>query len=142
MALATSARSFHAPSPPVSSARRVVGVKKRRPLSIGVATLGFIGIVSLLLAYVAMTTQLTAQTYRLVSERETRSALLETNNDLRQKVARLESLPRLQAVAVSLHMAEPTRVTAIVPAPAVRRSARSPDIAAGFTGAQNWLRAW
>ena len=72
--------------------------------------------VLLVTLYVWMTAELTAQTYRLHDDQVRQAALLAHDTDLRQQVAKLESLPRLEAAAASLHMQVPSKL-ALVPAP-------------------------
>ncbi|MBC5823865.1 MAG: hypothetical protein GIW99_00930 [Candidatus Eremiobacteraeota bacterium] len=137
-----------AQSAPVSrvapTVRRTIAVKKprRRSIGAGMAALLSIAVLALILAYVAMTAELTAQTYRLVDERAERSALNERNNDLRQKVARLESLPRLQSAAAALQMREPTQFADLAQ-PASMAARRPPSrLVIRFDGMTDWLRAW
>jgi hypothetical protein len=83
---------------------RAMPVVARRTLMIGVP-------LALLIAYVGLTAQLTAQTYRLADDKATESRLLQTNNALHAQVGELESLSRLEAAAVKLHMTYPKRVS-------------------------------
>jgi len=88
--------------------------------------------------YVWLTAQLTAQTYRLHDDQALQTALTLRDNELRQQVARLESLPRLEAAAAKLHMHVPEGVALVAPArPAPTESATS--IAASFAGLRKWL---
>ena len=80
--------------------------------------------VALVLAYVDLTACLTAQTYRLSTESIRNAHLQRTANELRNTVAQLESLDRLQAVAAKLHMSEPTGV-AVVTMPAQQPQRRA-----------------
>ena len=66
---------------------------------------------ALLIAYVGLTAQLTAQTYRLADDKKIETQLVQTNNALRARVGQLESLSRLEAAAVKLHMTYPKRVS-------------------------------
>ena len=83
---------------------RAMPLVLRRTLMIGVP-------LALLIAYVGLTAQLTAQTYRLADDKVTESRLVQTNNALRAQVGELESLSRLEAAAVKLHMTYPKRVS-------------------------------
>jgi C4-dicarboxylate-specific signal transduction histidine kinase len=71
---------------------------------------------ALVLAYVGLTAQLTAQTYRLHDDQARQTALAQRDNELRQQVARLESLPRLEAAAAKLHMTVPGGIALVAPA--------------------------
>ena len=72
--------------------------------------------VIIIMAYVWLTAELTAQTYRLHDDQARQTVLLQHDTDLRQQVARLESLPRLEAAAAALHMQVPSKV-ALIQAP-------------------------
>ena len=65
---------------------------------------------ALVLAYVGMTAQLAALTYRLAEERTHHASLIEREEHLRQTAAALQSLPRLEAVAMKLRMRQPVHV--------------------------------
>jgi hypothetical protein len=85
---------------------RAIPVVVRRTFMIGVP-------LAMLIAYVGLTAQLTAQTYRLADDKTRETQLLQTNNALRAQVGQLESLSRLEAAAVKLHMTYPKRVSVI-----------------------------
>jgi hypothetical protein len=85
---------------------RAVPAVVRRTFMIGVP-------LALLILYVGLTAQLTAQTYRLADDRAREAQLLQTNNVLHAQVGQLESLSRLEAAAVKLHMTYPKRVSII-----------------------------
>ena len=85
---------------------RAVPALMRRALTIAIP-------LALLIAYVGMTAQLTAQTYRLADDKSREAQLVQTNNALRAQVGQLESLGRLEAAAVKLHMTYPKRVSVI-----------------------------
>ena len=85
---------------------RAIPVAFRRTFMIGVP-------LALLIAYVGLTAQLTAQTYRLADDKARETQLVQTNNALRAQVGQLESLSRLEAAAVKLHMTYPKRVSVL-----------------------------
>lgn len=93
----------------------------------------------LVLLYVGLTAGLTAQTYRLAASQKLHATLMERNNSLRSRVAQLESMNRLEAVARQLHMTEPSAVAFIgappVPQPVAPRFA----LFAGIFGVTRWL---
>ena len=69
---------------------------------------------ALIIAYVALTAQLAAQTYRLSADRAQEARLMQTNNELRTQVGQLESLSRLEQAAAKLHMTVPKTVSVLV----------------------------
>jgi hypothetical protein len=85
---------------------RAIPVVVRRIFMVGVP-------LALLIAYVGMTAQLTTQTYRLADDKARETQLMQTNNALRAQVGQLESLSRLEAAAVKLHMTYPKRVSVL-----------------------------
>lgn len=89
-------------------------------------------------AYVWLTAQLTAQTYRLHDDQALRTALTQRDNDLRQQVAKLESLPRLEEAARKLHMHVPQSVAIVAPAYAGAPHPAT-SIAASLDGLRKWL---
>lgn len=92
----------------------------------------------LVVTYVWLTAQLTAQTYRLHDDQALRSALTQRDNDLRQQVAKLESLPRLEEAARKLHMHVPQSVAIVAPAHAATQHPAT-SIAASLDGLRKWL---
>jgi len=90
----------------VRAAYRAVPAVVRRTFMIGVP-------LALLIAYVGLTAQLTAQTYRLADDKTRETQLLQTNNALRAQVGQLESLSRLEAAAAKLHMTYPKQVSVL-----------------------------
>jgi hypothetical protein len=86
---------------------RAMPAAVRRTIMIGVP-------LALLIAYVGLTAQLTAQTYRLADDKKVETQLVQTNNALRARVGQLESLSRLEAAAVKLHMTYPKRVSQLM----------------------------
>ena len=92
---------------------------------------------ALVLAYVWLTAQLTSQTYRLHDDQARQTALVQRDNELRQQVARLESLPRLQAAAAKLHMSVPQAVTLVAPS-----KARTPATQTAFAASLDDVRKW
>jgi hypothetical protein len=67
----------------------------------------------LMLLYVGLMAGLTGQTYRLAAASRVHATLIERNHALRSRVAQLESVDRLEAVARRLHMTEPSKVAFI-----------------------------
>lgn len=96
---------------------------------------------ALILAYVSLTAQLTAQTYRYHDAQARQAQLLQENNELRQQVARLESLPRLEAAAAKLHMTVPSSVSLIAPAPAPREARPVTAFEASIASVMRWFNA-
>lgn len=94
---------------------------------------------ALLLIYVGGTAGLTAQTYKLAAEQRVHNTLIEENNDLRSRVAQLESVDRLQAVARQLHMAEPNKVAFIASPTAAKPVDRKLAFLARIAGVTRWL---
>jgi hypothetical protein len=94
---------------------------------------------ALILVYVGLTAQLTAQTYRLHDDQARQSALLARNTELRQQVARLESLPRLEAAAAKLHMTVPPGVALLAPALAVPQARPLTALAASIEDVRKWF---
>jgi hypothetical protein len=93
---------------------------------------------ALVLAYVWLTAQLTSQTYRLHDDQARQAVLVQRDNELRQQVARLESLPRLQAAAAKLHMSVPQAVTLVSPSQLPRPAAPT-AIAASLDDMRKWF---
>jgi len=95
--------------------------------------------VGLILAYVWLTAELTAQTYRLHDAQKRQTALLQRYNDLHQQVAHLESLPVLEAAAAKLHMTVPATVS-LIPMPQAARAQHPMTLfAASLAGLKRWL---
>lgn len=118
--MAQSARAFRAEvdSRPAAPARRPKGKGRARAayraLPVVVLRSIMIGVpLALLIAYVGLTAQLTAQTYRLADDKAHEQQLMQTNSALRAKVGQLESLSSLEAAAVKLHMTYPKQVSVI-----------------------------
>src|SRR5471032_2459319 len=103
--MAQSARAFRAevesrparpsrhPKGRARAAYRALPLVVRRSVMIGVP-------LALLIAYVGLTAQLTAQTYRLADDKTREQQLMQTNSALRAQVGQLESLSSLEAAAV------------------------------------------
>lgn len=72
---------------------------------------------ALVLLYVGLMAGLTSQTYRLAADQHDRANLIERNNALLSRVAELESVDRLEAVARQLHMTEPNSMAFVTIAP-------------------------
>lgn len=94
--------------------------------------------IALIITYVWLTAQLTAQTYRLHDDQALRSALVQRDNELRQQVAQLESLPRLESAAAKLHMHVPQSVSIVAPSHAAAPKTAT-SIAATLDGLRKWL---
>ncbi len=119
--------------------------KKRQSLKMASATWRAVAIglsFCLVLAYVALTARLTAQTYRLSDAQVRQDRLVRLNNAMMQQVAQLRSLPRLEAAAVKLHMTEQAHVTAIVSPKSAPRQDNPPPVAAELVTISRWLRSW
>lgn len=118
MALAARVHA-HAAEPAVPFIQPAVRRRRRRRTkllsSARVCLLCVVPLLALLL-YVALMAGLTAQTYALGLQQQTHARLVERNSALRSRVAQLESVNRLQAVAAQLHMAAPPKV-AVIEAP-------------------------
>ena len=94
---------------------------------------------ALVLTYVWLTAQLTAQTYRLHDAQARQTALLARESDLRQQAARLESLPRLEAAAAKLHMRAPQGVALVAPLHAVKQRAAPTAWTASIADVRKWF---
>ena len=122
--------------PRVRRARRVrvrVAGRGVRLMTLAALPLAFV------LAYVWLTAQLTAQTYRLHDAQASMTALTQRDNELRQRVARLESLPRLEAAAAKLHMTVPPGVALLAPAEQAHVPGAQTAIAASLAGMRKWF---
>lgn len=124
--------------------QRRAGVRARR-VRVRVVGKGARGVMlvaiplALILTYVWMTAQLTAQTYRLHDDQARQTALLQRDNELRQQVARLESLPRLEAAAAKLHMTVPSGITLVAPLQSAPRTGTQTAIAASIEDVRKWF---
>lgn len=67
----------------------------------------------MLFGYVGLTAQVAAQTYRLNADQTQQAQLVQTDDALRQHLAQLQSVARLEAAAAALHMKEPARTVVI-----------------------------
>jgi len=94
--------------------------------------------IALIVTYVWLTAQLTAQTYRLHDDQALRNALVQRDNELRQQVTQLESLPRLESAAAKLHMHVPQGVAIVAPSHAAPPKPAT-SIAASLDGLAKWL---
>src|SRR5579863_6825804 len=117
--------------------RRRSGIRVRR-LRVRVASRGmaialFAAVpLAFVLAYVFLTAQLTAQTYRLHDAQARQAVLSQQDAELRDQVAQLESLPRLEAAAAKLHMTVPSKVALVAPPAAADPSGHLTTIAASI----------
>jgi len=128
-------RSSTRPRPRVVRKTRLVKVRLNRTMRL--ALLVALPI-ALIVTYVWLTAQLTTQTYRLHDDQALRSALVLRDNALRQQVAQLESLPRLESAAAKLHMHVPQSVAIVAPAHAAATKTAT-SIAATIDGLRKWL---
>jgi hypothetical protein len=94
--------------------------------------------IAFIVTYVWLTAQLTAQTYRLHDDQALRNALVQRDNELRQQVTQLESLPRLESAAAELHMHVPSSVSIVAP-PHAAAPKPTTAIAASLDGLRKWL---
>ncbi len=142
MAVAARAIEREAPErPPHRRPKARVHRVRVRATRNGLRVLAFAALPLLfILAYVWLTAELTAQTYRLHDDQARQSALAQRDTDLRQQVARLESLPRLEAAAAQLHMQVPSKVALIAPPSAALANAPRTAIAASLADVRAWLR--
>jgi len=124
--------------------RRRSGIRVRR-LRVRVASRGMaialfaVVPLSLVLAYVFLTAQLTAQTYRLHDAQARQAVLSQQEAELRDQVAQLESLPRLEAAAAKLHMTVPSKVVLVAPPAAVRPHGGLTTVAASIADLRRWF---
>lgn len=72
----------------------------------------------MLIAYVGLTAELAAQTYRLNADQSQQVQLVQTDDNLRQRVAQLQSVAKLEAAAAALHMKEPGHIAVLTLPPA------------------------
>ncbi len=94
---------------------------------------------ALVLSYVGLTAELTSQTYRLAAAQAQQAQLLQTDAELHQRLAQLQSVARLESAAAMLHMKEPARMSVIVlPAPPHKTP---PTLASRFADLKRWLFA-
>jgi cell division protein FtsB len=139
--MALAARAY-APRPATRRARAGKRARKVRfrTAGKGLSKIALLAIpLSLILVYVSLTAQLTAQTYRIHDAQARQVQLLQENNELRQQVARLESLPRLEAAAAKLHMTVPSSVALIAPAPASRALRPATAFEASIASVMRWF---
>lgn len=94
-----------------------------------------------LLLYVALMAGLTAQTYALGQQQRLHAQLVEKNSTLRSRVAQLESVDRLQAVARQLHMSNPAKVAVIAAPLAIRPQQRRAAFLDRIVSMTRWLSA-
>ncbi|HET9341556.1 MAG TPA: hypothetical protein VFO25_01405 [Candidatus Eremiobacteraceae bacterium] len=123
------------PRPRVIRKTRLVKVRLDRTVRLGLLVALPI---ALIVTYVWLTAQLTAQTYRLHDDQALRNALVQRDNELRQQVAQLESLPRLESAAAKLHMHVPQSVAIVAPSHAATTKTAT-SIAATIDGLRKWL---
>ncbi len=113
--------------------RRVKVVGAARKLVYGVLPL------VLILLYVGLMAGLTAQTYKLAADQRVHASLTERNNALRSRVAQLESVDRLQAVARQLHMTEPRKLAFVTTPSAAQPVVHTFALFARILGVTRWL---
>jgi hypothetical protein len=86
-----------------------------------------------LFVYVGLTAELAAQTYRLNADQTLATQLEQTDDNLHQRLAQLQSVARLEAAAAALHMREPSHVAVITLPPASTKPTTT-ALAAGIAG--------
>ncbi|HYK52261.1 MAG TPA: hypothetical protein VEV38_01860 [Candidatus Eremiobacteraceae bacterium] len=123
------------PRPRVVRKSRLIKVRLNKTVRIGLIVALPI---ALIVTYVWLTAQLTAQTYRLHDDQALRNALVQRDNELRQQVAQLESLPRLESAAAKLHMRVPQGVAVVAPSHAAPPKPAT-SIAASIDVLAKWL---
>lgn len=108
-----------APAPRSVRAPRHRGRAARRKTAF-TARLVAVAVVPLLMlfAYVGLTAELAAQTYRLSAAQTRQAQLVQMDDNLHQRLAQLQSVARLEAAAAALHMREPSHVAVITLPPA------------------------
>jgi predicted lipid-binding transport protein (Tim44 family) len=107
------AKPSESPAAPAPRRRARRSAKSAMPSTLRMGLL--LGLpLALIIAYVGLTAQLAAQTYRLSTDRAQEAKLMLTNNELRAQVGQLESLGRLEAAAAKLHMTVPKSVSVLM----------------------------
>jgi len=135
---ARSMQQLRAPAP--QPLRRRVRRAEHRDARKRVTIFALIAIpIALILCYVWLTAQLTLQTYRLHDDLVQQSRLVQQYGELRQRVATLESLPRLEAAATRLHMTVPPRVALVAPSTAAPPPPAQTASAASFAFVLRWF---
>jgi hypothetical protein len=106
-----------APPPRTARAARQTGRAARRK---SMSTARIVALVAaplvMLFGYVGLTAELAAQTYRLNADQTLQAQLVQTDDALRQHLAQVQSVAKLEAAAAALHMKEPAR-TAVITLP-------------------------
>src|SRR5579864_685414 len=115
--------------------------RRRRTKALSNARLLLLCVVPLtvMILYVALTAGLTAQTYTLGVQQRLHTKLVEKNNELRSRVAELQSVERLQAAARQLHMGEPAKVAVIAFPVAIQPAERRTALLDRIAGVARWL---
>jgi len=112
------ARERMLPPPRTLTARPVRRAARRKAgAAARVAVFTFVPLL-MLVAYVALTAELAAQTYRLNADQMQQAQLVQADDDLRQRVAQAQSVAKLEAAAAALHMKEPGHVAVLTLPPA------------------------
>lgn len=127
--------SFHRARAPRRRARRKRGNAAFR-LRVGLVS-GLL--LAAVLAYVGMTAELTAQTYRLSADQTHHAELAQSTDALAQRLAQMQSLPRLEIAAARLHMAQPQRVV-VIALPTIARVRPPMTFAARLSNLTKWLK--
>jgi len=115
--MSMTARAYAQPkeSPAAPAPRRRARRSASRAVPSTLRTSVLVGVpLALIIAYVGLTAQLAAQTYRLSTDRAQEAKLMLANNELRAQVGQLESLGRLEAAAAKLHMTVPNSVSVLM----------------------------
>lgn len=123
--------------PPRQSKARKNQPRKLRRYMRAPAVLGLI--VTLVLGYVGMTVELTAQTYRLSADQNRHAALAQTTASLQQRLAQLESMPRLERAAAQLHMTDPRQVV-VIAIPSLAQARHAPTLAMRLANLARWWK--
>lgn len=127
--------------PPRTRQPRALGRAARRKTISAARVLAFALIpLIMLLAYVGLTAELAAQTYRLNADQTDQAQLVQASDELHQRLAQLQSVARLEAAASALHMKEPTSI-AVITLPPASTQPTTTAFAAGFASFKRLLLA-
>jgi hypothetical protein len=105
--------------PPRTRALRHSGraVRRKTAFTARVISLAVVPLLALFV-YVGLTAELAAQTYRLNADQTLQTQLVQTDDNLHQRLAQLQSVAQLEAAAAALHMREPSHIVVITLPPA------------------------
>jgi hypothetical protein len=111
-------RRLTPPARPVRAPRhRGRAVRRKTAFTARLIAIAVVPLVALFV-YVGLTAELAAQTYRLNADQTLQTQLVQTDDNLHQRLAQLQSVARLEAAAAALHMREPSHVAVITLPPA------------------------